>query len=144
MRFFTTEGPVNCVDHYCLPPLARFDLADILALIAQKKYFLLHVPRQTGKTTCLLALADYLNQTGAYHAVYANIEPAQAWREDVAQGMATAVTYIATSAADADGRSGCASPHAGGPGNQRAWQPPGCLPDVLVPAVGQAAGPLAG
>ncbi len=58
MRFFTTEGPVNCQDHYCLPPLARLDLEDVMALIAQKKYFLLHAPRQTGKTTCLLALAD--------------------------------------------------------------------------------------
>ncbi len=38
MRFFTTEGPVNCVDHYCLPPLTRFDLDDVLALIGQKKY----------------------------------------------------------------------------------------------------------
>jgi hypothetical protein len=66
MRFFTTEGPVNCVDHYCLPPLARFDLDDVLALIGQKKCFLLHAPRQTGKTTCLLALADYLNRAGTY------------------------------------------------------------------------------
>jgi hypothetical protein len=53
MRFFTTEGPVNCVDHYCLPPLTRFGLDDVLALIGQQKYFLLHAPRQTGKTTCL-------------------------------------------------------------------------------------------
>ena len=98
MRFFTTEGPVNCQDHYCLPPLARFDLEDVMALIAQKKYFLLHAPRQTGKTTCLLALATYLNQTGQYHAVYANIEAAQAWRENVEQGMATLITDIATSA----------------------------------------------
>jgi len=29
-----------------------------VTLIAQEKYFLLHAPRQTGKTTCLLALAD--------------------------------------------------------------------------------------
>ena len=105
MRFFTTEGPVNCADHYCLPPLTRFDLQEVLALIAQKKYFLLHAPRQTGKTSCLLALADYLNRQGDYHAVYANIEAAQALREDVAQGMATAVTYIATSAATLTGDS---------------------------------------
>jgi len=105
MRFFNTEGPVNCADHYCLPPLTRLDLQEILTLIAQKKYFLLHAPRQTGKTTCLLALADYLNQQEDYHAVYANIEAAQAWREDVAQGMATAVTYIATSAATLTGDS---------------------------------------
>ena len=95
MRFFNTEGPVNCADHYCLPPLTRFDLVEITGLIAQKKYFLLHAPRQTGKTSCLLALADYLNQGDDYHAVYANIEAAQALREDVPQAMATIVTSIA-------------------------------------------------
>ncbi|MCX6039999.1 MAG: hypothetical protein NTV69_02535, partial [Caldilinea sp.] len=62
MRFFNTEGPVNCADHYCLPPLARLDLEAILGLIDQKKCFLLHAPRQTGKTSCLLALAEYLNR----------------------------------------------------------------------------------
>ena len=95
MRFFTTEGPVNCADHYCLPPLALFlELAELLTLIDQKKYFLLHAPRQTGKTTCLLALAETLNREGRYRAVYANIEGAQAYRENVDKGMATAVTDI--------------------------------------------------
>jgi hypothetical protein len=70
MRFFTTEGPVNCQDHYCLPPLGRLDMEDVMALIAQKKVFLLHTPRQTGEITCLLALADYLNQAGQYRAVW--------------------------------------------------------------------------
>ena len=95
MRFFTTEGPVNCADHYCLPPLARINLEEIRELIAQKKYFLLHAPRQTGKTSCLLALADLLNQEGTYHAVYANIEAAQALREDVDRAMALMVNTIA-------------------------------------------------
>jgi len=95
MRFFNTEGPVNCTDHYCLPPLARFNLAEIYGLIAQKKYFLLHAPRQTGKTTCLLALVKHLNEGGVYRAVYANIEAAQALREDVPQAMATIITSIA-------------------------------------------------
>jgi hypothetical protein len=72
MRFFNTAGPVNCADHYCLPPLERFDPADILELIAQKKYFVLHAPRQTGKTTCLLALMAYLNREGRYRALYLN------------------------------------------------------------------------
>ncbi len=95
MRFFTTEGPVNCADHYCLPPLSRLDMDDIRSLIAQKKYFLLHAPRQTGKTTCLLALAELLNREGDYHCVYANVEPAQALREDVAQAMALIVSATA-------------------------------------------------
>ncbi len=25
MRFFNTAGPVRCEDHYCVPPLERFD-----------------------------------------------------------------------------------------------------------------------
>jgi hypothetical protein len=61
MRFFNTAGPVNPAIHYCLPPLERLDLQDVLLLIAQQKYFVLHAPRQTGKTSCLLALRDHLN-----------------------------------------------------------------------------------
>jgi hypothetical protein len=100
MRFFNTEGPVVPEDHYCLPPLQRWDLAEILGLIDQKKYFLLHAPRQTGKTTCLLALADHLHRSGRYRAVYANIEPAQAARENVAMGMTAVVEQIARGARD--------------------------------------------
>lgn len=87
MHFFNTAGPVNCADHYCLPPLSRFNLAEVLDLIAQKKYFVLHAPRQTGKTSCLLALMDYLNRAGRYRALYINVEAAQAAREDVSAAM---------------------------------------------------------
>ena len=87
MRFFNTEGPVRADLHYRLPPLQRWDLDEILRLIDQQKYFLLHAPRQTCKTTCLLALMEYLNQEGRYRAVYTNLETAQTAREDVAQGM---------------------------------------------------------
>ncbi|AFL75727.1 AAA-like domain-containing protein [Thiocystis violascens] len=98
MRFFNTEGPNRADDHYSLPPLSRWDLDAILTLIEQKKYFLLHAPRQTGKTTCLLALMDYLNREGRYRAVYANLEGAQAYRENVDAAMAVIVTDIAASA----------------------------------------------
>jgi len=98
MRFFNTEGPVVPEDHYSLPPLQRWDLAGILNLIAQKKYFLLHAPRQTGKTTCLLALADHLNQSGRYRALYANIETAQAARERVELAMTGIVQTLAAQA----------------------------------------------
>jgi len=95
MRFFNTEGPVNCRKHYCLSPLDRFDLEEILSLIGAEKYFLLHAPRQTGKTTCLLALMEYLNAQEEYRAVYANIEGAQAARENVDQGIEAVVHAIA-------------------------------------------------
>jgi hypothetical protein len=87
MRFFNTAGPVNCLKHYCISPLERFDLFEIGSLIAQEKYFVLHAPRQTGKTTCLLALMEYLNREGSYKTLYCNVEAAQAAREDIAQAM---------------------------------------------------------
>jgi hypothetical protein len=80
MRFFNTAGPVNCSDHYCLPPLERFDLAVIEMLLAQKKYFVLHAPHQTGKTTSMLALVDHLNPGGHYRALYAMWrQPGKMW-----------------------------------------------------------------
>lgn len=87
MRFFNTAGPVNCADHYCLPPLGRVNLHEILTLIAQKKYFVLHAPRQVGKTSLMLALRDHLNATGRYRCLYINVESAQAAREDVRAAM---------------------------------------------------------
>ena len=89
--------------------MQRWDLEEILSLIDQQKYFLLHAPRQTGKTTCLLALADYLNQEGRYRAVYANIESAQAYREKVDKGMAVVVEQISRGARDQLGDAGAAT-----------------------------------
>lgn len=91
MRFFNTEGPVRADDHYTLPPLSRIDLDEVTGLIAQKKYFLLYAARQTGKTSCLLALVEHLNRGTEYHAVYVNIEAAQALREDVDRAMGVIV-----------------------------------------------------
>ncbi len=87
MRFFNTAGPVRCEEHYCLPPLTRLNLDDILSLIQQKKYFVLHAPRQTGKTSTLFALMDHLNQEGQYRCLYVNVEMAQSAREDVSRGI---------------------------------------------------------
>ena len=86
-RFFNTSGPVVPADHYCIPPLERFDLDEILRLVRAKRYFVLHAPRQTGKTSALLALRDLLNAGGEYRCVYANVETGQTARGDVARGM---------------------------------------------------------
>ncbi len=98
MRFFNTAGPVSSLDHYCLPPLQRLDLEEFLRLAGQKKYFVLHAPRQTGKTTCLLALMEHLNRSGDYRAVYFNVEKAQTAREDVAAAMQAILDTLASEA----------------------------------------------
>ena len=94
-RFFNTAGPMRPAEHYCIPPLSRLDIDEILLLIRQGKYFALHAPRQTGKTSALLALADKLNDEGAYRCVYANVELAQTAREDVAAAIPTVIGELA-------------------------------------------------
>ena len=94
-RFFNTAGPNIPEDSYTIDPLKRFDLDDILMLIRQKRYFVLHAPRQTGKTSCMLALRDYLNKSGEYISVYANIEGGQASRNDVQSVVKSTVDTLA-------------------------------------------------
>jgi len=94
-RFFNNAGPCVSEDHYIIDPLKRIGLPYIERLIAQKRYFVLHAPRQTGKTTSLLALMAHLNAQGRYTCLYANIEAAQVARQDVKRGMKTVVTQIA-------------------------------------------------
>ena len=98
MRFFNTAGPVDAVRHYTLPPLSRIDLDDVFMLIEQQKYFVLHAPRQTGKTSVLLALMERLNREGRYHCLYVNIEGAQSARGDVTAGITTIVQNVAAAA----------------------------------------------
>ena len=97
VRTFNTEGPVVAADHYHIPPLERIDLDEMLGLVRDKTYFVLHAPRQTGKTSALLALRDLLNSGahGNYRCVYANVEAGQAARENVAEGMRAVLSQLA-------------------------------------------------
>ena len=97
MRDFNTVGPVRPEKHYCIPPLDRINLRELLALIRSERYFVLHAPRQTGKTSTLLALRDLLNggSAGRYRCVYVNVEPGQSAREDVGQAMGAILDGLA-------------------------------------------------
>ena len=97
-RFFNTAGPNIPEDHYHIPSLERVDWEEIQRLIAQKRYFLLHAPRQTGKTSVLLEMMEALNAQGRYHALYVNIEAAQTVRNDADKGMRIVCEAIAASA----------------------------------------------
>ncbi len=98
MRIFNTAGPVVPEDDYHIPPLERLDLNEIVALIERKRYFILHAPRQTGKTSALVALRDELNTSRRYRAIYANFESAQAAREDVSAAMKAILGELADEA----------------------------------------------
>ena len=89
MRVFNTDGPIRPDEHYCVPPLERLDLKGVYELIRLKKYFVLHAPRQTGKTTALWALRDRLNEgaAGDLRCVYANLEVGEAGSQDTERAM---------------------------------------------------------
>ena len=71
-KWFNTAGPCKADIHYMLPPLAR--LPGLTKLIEQQGYFVIHAPRQVGKTTAMLALAKQLTASGRYTAVLVSAE----------------------------------------------------------------------
>ena len=100
MRFFNVAGPVRPDDHYAIPPLERVDVDELLDLIRAKQYFVLHAPRQTGKTSALIALRDLLNsgKAGNFRCVDVNVEVGQVARDDTASGIRAILSMMAARA----------------------------------------------
>ncbi len=79
MRFFNTAGPCRPEIHYTVDPLPR--LPEVRNLIDGEHYFVIHAPRQTGKTTFLYAMMHALNREGRYTALQVNIQPSASGRD---------------------------------------------------------------
>jgi hypothetical protein len=71
-RSFNTTGPCRPDIHYTLPSIAR--LPNLERLIEQQNYFVIHAPRQTGKSTAMMALAQQLTEQGKFLAVLVSAE----------------------------------------------------------------------
>ncbi|MGH3280167.1 MAG: ATP-binding protein [Trebonia sp.] len=84
-------------EHYMLAPQPR--LPDALELIGRHRYFVVHAPRQTGKTTSLAALARDLNAGGRYAALLFSCEPASYAGDDVGATGREILQIIAARAA---------------------------------------------
>ncbi len=101
MRRFKVTGPVDPSKHYTIPPLSRVPLARIEELVEIEEYFVLHAPRQTGKTSVLKALRDRLNEQG-WRCVYASCEAAKGLR-DLDSAVRAVLVAIASGAVKALG-----------------------------------------
>ena len=77
MYWFNTAGPCKSDIHYMLPSEQR--LPEVTSLIAQQGYFVIHAPRQTGKTTAMLNLAQELTAAGTYTALMVSTEVGAAY-----------------------------------------------------------------
>lgn len=74
-RFFNTTGLCFPDKHYMVDPLRGIG-NQILELIQNEQYFVIHAPRQTGKTTLLHSLTRKLNKEGNCTALVFSIESA--------------------------------------------------------------------
>ena len=79
-RWFNTAGPCRPHINYMLPVLRR--MPDVRRLVEQEAYFVLHAPRQIGKTTSLLALAGELTAEGRFAAVLLSMETGAPFADD--------------------------------------------------------------
>ncbi len=98
-RHFNTAGPCNPAIHYLLPPERR--LPGVRELVDQQAYFVLHAPRQVGKTTALMNLAQRLTAEGRYTAVLLSMEVGAAFPTDVGAAEAAVLDAWRGTAASA-------------------------------------------
>jgi hypothetical protein len=82
-RWFNTAGPCQSEINYMLSPSQR--LPNLLRLISQRNYFVIHAPRQIGKTTAMMRLAEELTQSGQYAAVVVSVEVGSPFSDDPGQ-----------------------------------------------------------
>ena len=87
-KFFNTAGACVPEKHYMLTN----DVSNMKKLIDNEHYFILHAPRQTGKTTLILQLMEQINKEDKYIALYINVEVAQAWRNNVVEVNKTIIS----------------------------------------------------
>jgi AAA-like domain len=80
-RHFNVAGPCNPEIHYMLSPLTR--IPRVMDLVEQQAYFVIHAPRQIGKTTAMMAIAQALTQSGKYTAVLVSVEGGSALEDDL-------------------------------------------------------------
>jgi len=78
-RFFNIAGPCNAGRHYMVSAIERNP--SILPLIEEEQYFVIHAARQTGKTTLIKSLVNYLNAGDKYYGLYCSLEAAQVFTE---------------------------------------------------------------
>ncbi|MFI5718035.1 ATP-binding protein [Nocardia sp. NPDC051750] len=98
---FNTTGPCTPKRHYMVPALER--IPDARTYVDDGEYFVVHAPRQTGKTTSLADLARTLTAEGEYLAVHFSCEAASSFGDDISateQGILDRIRASAQVATD--------------------------------------------
>jgi len=94
-RYFNIAGPCFEKKHYMVHASERGG-GEILDFIDKEYYFVIHAARQSGKTTLLLQMIDYINRDKKYYALYCSLEAVQEFKEPE-KGIPEIVNRIKTS-----------------------------------------------
>lgn len=96
MRYFNTAGPCLPSRHYMVPAEERLPRAR--EIVEEGQYFVVHAPRQTGKTTALASMARELTASGQYAALRFSCEVAEPAGEDFERAEKLVLSTIRRSA----------------------------------------------
>ncbi|MCY1082902.1 ATP-binding protein [Archangium lansingense] len=91
-RRFNTAGPCRPDWHYMIPAERR--LPEAPSLVNQMGYFVVHAPRQTGKTTALRALAERLTASGHFAALHVSCETGEAAGDDFGEAQRAILSQL--------------------------------------------------
>jgi len=80
MHHFNVGGVCDSRMHYVVPAAKR--LPEVMDLVEREAYFVVHAPRQSGKTTSLRAIARELTARGTYAALHFSCETGQPLGDD--------------------------------------------------------------
>ena len=97
-RTFNIAGPCRPDLHYMIPAKRR--LPQAWGLVEEGAYFVVHAPRQTGKTTALRALAADLTASGKYAALHFTCEVGEVAGDDYGAAENMVLSSLARSASE--------------------------------------------
>lgn len=116
MKYYNTEGECHPAKHHMLPAAAR--LPDARMLVERERYFIIHAPRQSGKSTTLTALAEEITAEGKHVALRVSCESGEPGVDDIHATELRVLSAIRTAATDRRF-----------PGE---WMPPAPWPEAVV------------
>ncbi len=104
MRTFNTAGPRDPARHYMVPPIER--LPEARRLVEQGDCFVLHAPRQSGKTTLLRALSQTLTAEGKLAALQFSGETGEPMGDDYEEAQRSVLSVLRRRARGVEERTG--------------------------------------
>ncbi len=98
MKKFCIAGAIKPNLHYFIPK--RLNWKHLDSLIDDMHYFILHAPRQSGKTSAILEYVKHVNKGSTCIALYLTTEPAHTAKNDIERALYWLLSQLETEITD--------------------------------------------